>query len=271
MLNFGLSAPIDLQIQGADIHQSFALGQTMLAQISKIPGIADPHILQVMSYPDLQVAVDRQRAAEVGVNQLQVADNLLTALSSSAGVAPNFFLSPVNGVNYFVAVQMPLEKITSVSELMNMPIVTPASGNGPATAMGAPVMRLSDVANVSPTNVMESVNHYTVQRVIDVDANIAGRDLGGVAADIQKVLDKMKPSLPATTRIDIRGQNEVMNTAFTDLGEGLILAIVLVYALLVVLFQSWIDPLIIMMAVPGALIGILWMLALTGTTINVNR
>jgi len=270
VLNFGLSAPIDLQIQGADIHQSYALGQAILSQIAKIPGVADPHIQQVMSYPDLQVVVDRQRAAEVGVTQLQVADNLLTSLSSSAGVAPNFFLSPVNGVNYFVAVQMPIEKIASVNDLMNMPIIRPQAGSGPATALGAPVTKLSDIASISPTNVMESINHYTVQRIIDVDANVDGRDLGAVAGDIQKVIDKLKPSLPATTRIDIRGQNEVMNTAFTDLGEGLILAIVLVYALLVILFQSWVDPLIIMMAVPGALIGILWMLALTGTTINVE-
>ena len=270
VLNFGLSAPIDIQIQGADIHQSYALGQKILAEIAKVPGVADPHILQVMSYPDLQVAVDRQRAAEVGTNQLAVADNLLTSLSSSTGVAPSFFLSPVNGVNYLVGVQMPLAKVASVSELMNMPIVAPAPGSGPATTLAAPVTRLSDIATVTPTNVMESINHYTVQRIIDVNANVDGRDLGGVATDIQKILDRLKPGLPATTRIDIRGQNEVMNTAFTDLGEGLILAVVLVYALLVVLFQSWVDPLIIMMAVPGALIGILWMLALTGTTINVE-
>ncbi len=270
VLNFGLSAPIDIQIQGLDIHKSFELGQQILASISKIPGVADPHILQVMSYPDLMVDVDRERAAEVGVNQSEVANNLLTSLSSSVGIAPNFFLSPVNGVNYLVGVQMPIEKVTTVNELMNMPINTPAAAATPGTPMAAPVTRLSDIASIAPTNVMESINHYTVQRIIDVDANVDGRDLGGVAKDIQKVLDRMKPGLPATTHIDIRGQNDVMNTAFSDLGEGLILAVVLVYALLVVLFQSWVDPLIIMMAVPGALIGILWMLALTGTSINVE-
>ncbi len=135
---------------------------------------------------------------------------------------------------------------------------------------GAPVLRLSDIASVAPYTDMESINHYTVQRVIDVDANVDGRDLGGVAVDIQAAIDKVNPTLPATTSITIRGQNEVMNTAFTDLGLGLILAVILVYAVLVVLFQSWVDPLIIMMAVPGALVGILWMLALTGTTINVE-
>jgi multidrug efflux pump subunit AcrB len=154
---------------------------------------------------------------------------------------------------------------------MNMPMAGAlAPANPLSAAPGAPTLRLSDIASVAPYTDMESINHYTVQRVIDVDANIDGRDLGGVAADIQKAIAKIKPSLPATTAITIRGQNEVMNTAFGDLGLGLILAVILVYALLVVLFQSWVDPLIIMMAVPGALVGILWMLALTGTTINVE-
>jgi multidrug efflux pump subunit AcrB len=186
-------------------------------------------------------------------------------------VSPSFWLSPVNGVNYFVAVQMPLPQVSTVGQLMNMPMAGAGSPANPlSTAPGAPTLRLSDIASIAPTTDMESINHYTVQRVIDVDANVDGRDLGAVAADIQKAIDKIKPSLPATTQITIRGQNEVMNTAFRDLGLGLILAVILVYALLVILFQSCVDPLIIMMAVPGALVGILWMLALTGTTINVE-
>jgi multidrug efflux pump subunit AcrB len=233
--------------------------------------VADAHIQQVVSYPGLKVNVDRQRAAEVGLSQRDVANNLLTGLSSSAGVSPSFFLSPLNGVNYFVAVQMPLPQVSTVSQLMNMPMAAAGVPANPLSAApGAPVLRLSDIASIAPTNSMESISHYTVQRVIDVDANVDGRDLGGVASDIAAVIAKIKASLPATTLITIRGQNEVMNTAFTDLGEGLILAVILVYALLVVLFQSWVDPLIIMMAVPGALIGILWILALTGTTINVE-
>jgi multidrug efflux pump subunit AcrB len=174
-------------------------------------------------------------------------------------------------VNYFVAVQMPLPRVSTVTELMNMPMAAPtAPANALSAAPGAPMLRLSDIASVLPTNDMESISHFTVQRVIDVNANIDGRDLGGVASDIRAAIARIKPSLPATTTVTIRGQNEVMETAFTDLGEGLILAIVLVYALLVVLFQSWVDPFIIMMAVPGALIGIVWMLALTGTTVNVE-
>jgi multidrug efflux pump subunit AcrB len=271
VLNFGLSAPLDVQIQGADINKSYDIGRQLLASMEKIPGVADAHVQQVMSYPGLKINVDRQRAAEVGLAQRDIANNMLTGLSSSAGSSPSFWLSPINGVNYFVAVQMPLPQVSTVSELMNMPMTGASTPVNPiSTAPGAPTLRLSDIAEIAPYTDMESINHYTVQRVIDLDANVDGRDLGGVAADLSKVIAKMKPSLPATTSITIRGQNEVMNTAFTDLGEGLVLAVILVYALLVVLFQSWVDPLIIMMAVPGALMGILWMLALTGTTINVE-
>ncbi|HEX4273166.1 MAG TPA: efflux RND transporter permease subunit, partial [Rhizomicrobium sp.] len=270
VLNFGLAAPLDVQINGADINKSYDIGRQLLASMEKIPGVVDAHVQQVMAYPGLKINVDRQRAAEVGLSQRDVANNMLTSLASSAGVSPSFWLSPVNGVNYFVAVQMPLPQVSTVSELMNMPMAGATTATALSTAPGAPTLRLSDIAEVAPYTDMESINHYTVQRVIDVDANVDGRDLGGVAADLSKVIAKMKPSLPATTAITIRGQNEVMNTAFTDLGEGLILAVILVYALLVVLFQSWVDPLIIMMAVPGALMGILWMLALTGTTINVE-
>ena len=271
VLNFGLAAPLDIQVQGADIGKSYDIGRQLLASMEKIPGVVDAHIQQVMAYPGLKINVDRQRAAEVGLNQSAVAGNMLTGLSSSAQVSPSFWLSPVNGVNYFVAVQMPLPQVSTVSELMNMPMAAAGAPANPLSAApGAPALRLSDIASIAPYTDMESINHYTVQRVIDVDANVDGRDLGGVASELSNVIAKLKPSLPVTTAITIRGQNEVMHTAFTDLGEGLILAVILVYALLVVLFQSWVDPLIIMMAVPGALIGILWMLALTGTTINVE-
>lgn len=271
VLNFGLAAPIDVQVQGADINTSYDIGRRLLASMENIPGVVDAHIQQVMSYPGLRINVDRQRAAEVGLAQRDVANNMLTSLSSSTGVSPSFYLSPVNGVNYFVAVQMPLLQVSTVSQLMNMPMAAASTPTNPlAAAPGAPTLRLSDIAGIVPYTDMESINHYTVQRVIDVDANVDGRDLGGVASDLSTAIAKIKPSLPATTAITIRGQNEVMNTAFTDLGEGLILAVLLVYALLVILFQSWVDPLIIMMAVPGALMGILWMLALTGTSINVE-
>jgi multidrug efflux pump subunit AcrB len=196
---------------------------------------------------------------------------MLVDLASSSLVAPNFFLNPQNGVNYNVAVMLPIERINTVADLMAIPVSRPDLSNiTPASLPGAPVMRLGDIATIVPRVSLESVNHYTVQRVVDVAANIDGRDLGSVAADISRAIAAESKGLPITTHILIRGQNEVMQASFRLLGLGMILAVVLVYALLVVLFQSWLDPFIIMMAVPGALIGIIWMLALSGTTINVE-
>jgi multidrug efflux pump subunit AcrB len=276
VLNFGLSAPIDIQIQDTNFQRSYGIGQRLLQALQKIPGVADPHIVQVIDYPALQIEVDRLRAAKLGVSQRDVANNLLTSLASSALVAPSYFLNPQNGVNYTVAVQMPVERVASVSDLLDIAVSRPDPDSAaPAAASAlslprAPVTRLADIASVMPRSSIESINHYTVQRVIDVAANVDGRDLGSTARDIQAAIDEIKKDLPASTRIDIRGQNEVMQASFRSLGLGLILAVVLVYALLVVLFQSWVDPFIIMMAVPGALIGIGWMLVLTGTTINVE-
>jgi multidrug efflux pump subunit AcrB len=272
VLNFGLSAPIDVQIADTDFGRAYSIGQQLLTDMRKIPGVADPHIVQVLDFPALQIDVDRNRASLLGVSQRDVANNLLTSLSSSTSVAPSFFLNPQNNVNYFVAVQMPVATINSVDDLMHISVSQPGGQPGPtlATMPSAPVTRLSDVASVHPKATFESLNHYTVQRVVDVAANVDARDLGGTAADIQVAIDKLKETLPSTTHIDIRGQNEVMQSSFRSLALGIVLAILLVYALLVILFQSWLDPFIIMMAVPGALIGILWMLALTHTTINVE-
>ncbi|MBV9860384.1 MAG: efflux RND transporter permease subunit [Alphaproteobacteria bacterium] len=277
ILNFGLSAPIDIQIQDTNFDRAYALGQRIVAGIAKIPGVVDGHIMQVLDYPSLQVDVDRVRAARLGLTERDVANNLLTSLSSSALVAPSYFLTPDTGINYTVAVQIPIQQVSSVSSLMDIPVTTPAGGvNSPIAPVSltslpaAPVNRLTDIATVYPRASIESINHYTVQRVIDVAANIDRRDLGAVAGDLQALIDGIKKDLPISTHIDIRGQNEVMNASFKSLSLGLVLAIVLVYALLVVLFQSWVDPFIIMMAVPGGLIGIIWILALSGTTINVE-
>jgi multidrug efflux pump subunit AcrB len=272
VLNFGLPAPIDIQIQDTNFERAYGLGQQLLGKLKVIPGVADPHLVQVLNYPSLQVDVDRLRAIRLGIGQRDVASNMLTSLSSSSLVAPNFFLNPQNNVNYIVAVQTPIDQIKSVNDLLNTPVARPDPTLPiiPTTLPAAPVMRLGDIASIYPRSSLESVNHYTVQRVIDIAANIDGRDLGGVASDIQSAINEISKGLPITVRIDIRGQNEIMQSSFRSLALGMILAVVLVYALLVVLFQSWIDPLIIMMAVPGALIGIVWMLALSGTTINVE-
>jgi multidrug efflux pump subunit AcrB len=271
-LNFGLSAPIDIQIQDVNFERAYDLGQKLLRKVQVIPGVADPHLVQVLNYPALQVDVDRLRAIKLGIGQRDVASNMLTSLSSSSLVSPSFFLNPQNNVNYTVAVQTPLQQIKSIDDLLSTPVSRPDASLPitPSTLPSAPVMRLQDIASVYPRSSLESVNHYTVQRVIDIAANVDGRDLGSTAADIQKAIDEVSQGLPITVRIDIRGQNEVMKTSFSSLALGMVLAVILVYALLVILFQSWADPFIIMMAVPGALMGIIWMLAVTHTTINVE-
>ena len=271
VLNFGLSAPIDIQIQDTNFERAYGVGQQLLRKLQRIPGVADPHLVQVLNYPSLQIDVDRMRAVKLGISQRDVANNMLTSLSSSALVAPSYFLNPANNVNYTVAVQTPISRIHDLSDLLDTPVSRPDSAANATTALpAASAMRLGDIANVYPKSSLESVNHYTVQRVIDIATNIDGRDLGSVAADIKKAIAEVSQGLPATTKIDIRGQYQVMRASFTSLALGMLIAIVLVYALLVILFQSWVDPFIIMMALPGALAGIIWMLALTHTTINVE-
>src|SRR5258707_15853145 len=202
---------------------------------------------------------------------------MLISLSSSALVAPSYFLNPANNVNYIVAVRIPPQHFDSVDTLMNPPLSLPGAA-APLQAASAPQTQpvpqpqyetLANVSRVIPDSVPAEVSHYTVQRVIDINANLQGRDLGSVVAGIQKKIDALG-KLPLGMRITVHGQYEVMNSSFRSLLMGLILAIVLVYLLIVVLFQSWIDPFIIMIAVPGALVGILWMLAITGSTINVE-
>jgi multidrug efflux pump subunit AcrB len=272
VLNFGLSAPIDIQIQDVNFDRAYALSQKLLQKIRLIPGIADPHLVQVLNYPALQVDVDRLRAVRLGVSQRDVANNMLTTLSSSSLVAPSYFLNPANNVNYTVAVQTPIEQINELSDLLDTPVSRPdtSSGNVTIALPAASAMRLGDIADIYPKSSLESVNHYTVQRVIDIATNIDGRDLGAVAGDIKKAIAEVSVGLPISTKILIQGQYQVMQSSFSSLALGMIIAIVLVYALLVVLFQSWVDPFIIMMALPGALAGIVWMLALSGTTINVE-
>jgi multidrug efflux pump subunit AcrB len=276
VLNFGLAAPIDIQIQDTNFARSYASAQRILRAIQKIPGVVDPRIAQVLDFPTIQIDVDRQRAARMGIAQRDVANNMLTSLAGSALVGATYFLNPVTGVNYTVAVQTPADKINTIQDVMNLPANPAAPNINPniplttlLTVPNSPVTRIADIASMKPSTAMQSINHYTVQRVVDVNANIDSRDLGSVAAEIKKVIAEEQKSLPSTVKIFLRGQNEVMETSFRNLGIGLVLAIVLVYAVLVVLFQSWVDPFIIMMAVPGALVGILWTLAITGTTINV--
>jgi multidrug efflux pump subunit AcrB len=272
VLNFGLPSPIDVQVEFPDFNKSYEIARRLRDGIAAVPGTADVHIMQVLDYPTLNVAVDRQRAAQVGVSERDVANNMLISLSSSSLVSPSYFLNPQNNVNYFVVVKTPLPQLTSVGALMATPLSPPSVAPAPAPADDlpqAPTQTLSTVADVHPGIVPVQINHYTVQRVLDIGANVEGRDLGAVASDIQAKIKALGP-LPKAMKITVRGQNQVMNESFRSLGLGLILAALLVYCLMVVLFQSWLDPLIIMVAVPGALVGILWMLAATHTTLNVE-
>ena len=275
VLNFGLSAPIDVQIEGPDVEQSFGVARELSKRIRRIPGATDVRIPQVLAHPALALDVDRARAAQIGVTQRDVANNLLVSLSSSTLVAPSFWINPKNNVNYFVVVQTPLRQIDSVPSLLGMPLgrnVQLINSSVPATPGEQPsggASYLGAVARLRPDSTLSMINHVSVQRVVDVQASASGRDLGGVTMDIEKAI-KSLPPLPKATRIHIRGQSESMFAAFGRMGVGMVLAIALVYLLLVVLFQSFLDPFIILVAVPGALVGVLWMLAATGTTLNVE-
>jgi multidrug efflux pump subunit AcrB len=274
VLNFGLSSPVDVQIQDPNLQEGYEYARKLRDGMRKIPGTADVVIKQVLDYPTLRVDVDRQRAAQLGLNERDVASTMLISLASSGLVAPSFFLNPENNVNYSVVVQTPIDKVKTVENLLSTPITAPAPLNQPArpaTPTDIPRAASETLGNIAQLTTVASPNqisHYTVQRILDVTSNIQGRDLGSVASDIQSTIDKFG-KLPKGMKIAVRGQNEVKTASFTSLGFGIILAIALVYLLMVILFQSWLDPFIIMIAVPGALVGILWMLALTGTTINV--
>jgi multidrug efflux pump subunit AcrB len=260
ILNFGLPAPIDVQVMGRDKMAAYEVAKQIERQIAAIPGAVDVHLHQVMDYPELRVNVDRLRASQIGLTQRDVANSMLISLSSSGQVAPNFWLNPVNGVSYSVAVQTPQYRIDSFDELARTPIAAPSAR--------APQL-LSNLATFERSTSMAVVNHYNVQPVFDVFANVEGMDLGSVARDVRKILAESARKLPRGVFLDVRGQMETMESSFTGLGFGLIFAVILVYLLMVVNFQSWLDPFIIMMALPGALSGILWMLFVTQTTLNV--
>jgi len=260
ILNFGLPAPIDVQITTRDAVAGYNMARQLQRRISQVPGAVDVHIRQEVSYPDLRVTVDRNRASEAGLTQRDVANSMLISLSSSGQVAPNQWLNPATGVTYQVSVMTPQYRIDSFDDLGRTPIAAPGGGR---------TQLLSNLAEFSRGTSAALVSHYNVQPVFDVFANVQQRDLGGVAGDVEKIVQEVTPKLPRGMFIDVRGQVETMNTSFTRLGLGMIFAVLLVYLLMVVNFQSWLDPFIILMAIPGALAGILWMLFATQTTLSV--
>ena len=265
VLNFGLPAAIDAQINGNNLEADYDIALRLKDKMSLIPGISDLRIAEPQNYPTFMVNVDRDKALQLGITQQQVASSMLSTLSGAMLLQPNFWLDPKSGVNYSVVSQAPQHLIDSVATLSNIPLSTPPSSTG---TQGQPQL-LGNLSTVTHGWDPAVVAHYTVQRVIDVDAAVQGRDLGSVASGVQRAIDNLG-KLPAGTHVVIRGQSQAMRESFRTLGEGLILAIILVYLLMVANFQSWLEPFIIMMAVPGALAGVLWMLAITGTTINVE-
>jgi len=258
ILNFGLPAPIDVQVVGNDMSSSYAIAQQIANKMRHIPGTADVHVQQLLSLPTLHMDIERTRVTQVGLTAREVAQSALVSLSGSFQTTPNFWLNPRNAVTYQIAVQSPQYRMTSLQDLMDIPVV---SQQGPQL--------MGNLVQISPATRPATVNHYNVQPIIDVYASTQDRDLGAVAADTDKILKTFDGHLPRGTHIVVRGQVSTMRSSFIGLGLGLAGAILLVYLLIVINFQSWLDPFIIIAALPGALAGICWFLLLTHTTLNV--
>lgn len=263
VLNFGLPAPIDVQIVGPRGNQEKNRQIAMLIRdrIAQIPGAVDAHLQQVPLTPELKINTDRTLLSQLRMSQRDVANDVLVSLSSSGQAAPNYWLDPKSGVQYPLAVQTPQRNIDSIHSLNNTPVLPNGETDSPQL-----LGNLADIQRgFGPTN----VTHYNIALSYDVLAGVQGTDLGSVSKAVDSLLDEIRPNLPRGTTITVRGQVQSMNTSFRGLSFGLIFAVLLVYLLMVVNFQSWLDPLIILMALPGAVCGILWMLFVTGTTINV--
>ena len=261
ILNFGTPAPIDVAITGADQLGNFAVAQKLAAQMKHIPGAVDVHVQQAFDEPTLYMNIDRTRVQSIGLQARDVAQNVLVSLSSSFQTAPTFWLDPSNGINYNIAVQTPQYRIDSFQALQNTPVTAP-SPNVPSQILG-------NLVTTSTTSRQAVVSHFNSQPMINVYASVDGRDLGGVSDEVIKQVKAIEKSLPRGSHAVVRGQVQTMRTSFFGLGIGLVGAILLAYLLIVVNFQSWLDPFIIITALPGALAGICWMLLISHTTLSV--
>ena len=291
ILNFGISAPIDIQFVGKDVAGNLAVAQGVLAKVQQVPGAVDSHIYQLFNQPKIHLTVDRSKASQLGLTEKDVANSLLVALSNSFQVTPAFFLSPLNHIVYNLASQAPQYRIQTLNNLLDLPITS---------TTGAPNQILSNLTTLNRTTGAAIRTTYDLTPVVDILCSVQGRDLGGVAKDINGIVNEVNPTLPwyknvlpykdwitshvpyckdlfklppsklpRGSLIVIRGQVQTMHASFIGLGAGLIGAVVLVYLLIVVNFQSWTDPFIILTGLPGALAGISWMLFITGTTLSV--
>jgi CzcA family heavy metal efflux pump len=259
ILNFGAPAPIDIQIAGRDAKAGEAYAKKILRRIAAIPGVADARLQQSARYPQLNVTVDRSRIGQYGLTERDVTSSLAGSLAGSGQTSPVFFLNPENGVSYGVVAQTPEYRIGSMRDLSNIPV----------TGAGGASQIIGGIGTISRSTGPALVSHYNITPVIDIYATTAGRDLGAVAGDIKQVLSDLEAQAPKGATVTMRGQYETMSTAFSGLGFGLLGAIVLIYLLIVVNFQSWLDPFVIITALPGAVAGIIWTLFVTGTTLSV--
>jgi multidrug efflux pump subunit AcrB len=260
ILDFGLPSPIDVQVEGNDVVASQQIAEKLMAQMRQVPGLVDLRVQQPLDYPTLDVAVDRVKALQAGYTEQNVANSVLNALSGSFQITPLFFMNWKNGVNYNLVAQTPQYRFQSINDLLNIPL--------PA-ASGSNTEILGDVASVSRGHEMGLITHYNIRRVIDIYGAVQDRDLGAVSRDVQKIVDNSRQQLPRGTFLTIRGQVRTMESSYAGLLTGLALAVVLVYMLIVINFQSWLDPFIIITALPAALTGIVLFLFFTHTTLSV--
>ncbi|MDD0811590.1 efflux RND transporter permease subunit [Curvibacter sp. RS43] len=268
ILNFGQPAAIDVQFAGPNVAENYRLASLLQSKVRQIDGAVDVHIQQRINQPTKKLDIDRAQLQQLGLNANNVAQNLLVSLSGSFQTAPAFWLNPSNGVVYTVAVQTPQYNVDSLDTLLQIPVGAPITNNNPNATPPTPQL-MSNLVTVRPAREQTVVSRYNIQPVVDLYVSVSGRDLGSVASEVQKAIDSIKDELPRGSTVKMRGQVETMQSSFLGLGLGLMGAIVLVYLLIVVNFQSWIDPLIIITALPAALAGIAWMLFLTGTPLSV--
>ncbi|HEX4183315.1 MAG TPA: efflux RND transporter permease subunit, partial [Caulobacteraceae bacterium] len=264
ILNFGLPSPIDVQIQGRDLNANYAYATKLAASLSHVAGAADVRIQQIMGQPTLSLSSNRSFAMGTGLTETDIASNALTTLSGSGQVAPTYWLNSQNGVSYLVNLLTPQDQMTSINDLSNIPV---DKGDGNPT--NAPLQLVGSLSRIGQTGTPGVVSHYAIMPVIDVYANVEGRDLGAVAGAVARVVKGMGASAPRGAVVTVGGQAVTMYSAYTKLIVGLMLSIALVYLISVVNFQSWLDPFIIVSALPAALAGITWSLFLTHTTLSV--
>lgn len=260
ILNFGAPAPIDIQIRGRDLTANFAYANQLLSRVRRIPGVADARIQQSGAGPAFTVEVDRTRAQYLGLTERDVTNSMVVNLAGSAQVAPTYWLNPDNGVTYSIVMQTPQYQMDSLAALQTLPITAPGMNSLPI---------LGSIAELKRINTNAVVSQYDIQTMVQIYATIQDRDLGSVTTEVQQVIREMASGVPRGSQVVLLGQVRTMNNAYFGLIFGLIGAIVLIYLLIVVNFQSWSDPFVIITALPAAIAGIVWMLFVTETTLSV--